>query len=107
MKAGKLRHKITIQYPSETRNDFGEVTSEWHDLVSLRAARRDLSGRQYWDAQHIHSEITTEFIIRPYPGIKSKFRIVDNSGAVFEIISPPLDPKGRGRELVLKCKIVE
>jgi SPP1 family predicted phage head-tail adaptor len=98
MRAGKLRHIITIQRPTDTRNDYGEVVEGWEDVITTRASAEPLQGREYFASQQVRSETTTRFRIR-WPGmpITPDMRVMFE-GRAYDIDSV-IDPNERHREL--------
>lgn len=105
MRAGKLRHPITIQRPVEARDDFGSVTPTWEIFATTRAEILGLSGREFFAAQQVNSEITTKIKIRHRAGILPTMRVLHGS-TVYQLAAPALDPTGRGEELHLLCTLV-
>ena len=102
MLAGKLRHRITIQTRTDTQDGFGQPVASWVNLVTNEPAeKRDLSGRELIAAQAVHSETTTEFVIRYRSGFDSKARVMFD-GDVWTL-NAVLDPDGRRRMLRLHC----
>lgn len=105
MRAGQLRHQITIQRPVETQDAAGGVVTSWVDVASPRAEVVGLAGREYFAAQGVHSEITTKIRIRYRAGLSATMRAL-HGATVYEIAAPPLDPTGKRDELHLLCKVV-
>lgn len=102
MQAGKLRHRITIQTRTDTQDGFGQPVASWTNyLLNEPAEKRDLSGRELIAAQAVHSETTTEFVIRYKAGIDAKARILFEG--VKYTLNAVLDPDGRRRMLRLHC----
>lgn len=102
MRAGRLRHEITIQEPTATQNAVGEETLSWSDYATVRASVEPMSGREYWNSKQVQSEITHEIRIRYYPGVTSEMR-VSWGNRVFEIESV-INVNERNREMILMCK---
>ncbi|MBO8183770.1 MAG: phage head closure protein, partial [Archaeoglobus sp.] len=48
MRAGELRHRITIQQMQDTQNEYGEPTKEWVDAATVWASIEGLRGREYF-----------------------------------------------------------
>jgi SPP1 family predicted phage head-tail adaptor len=102
MRAGRLRHRITIQDYTESQNTFGEVTKNWTDYATVWAAVEPVKGREFWESQQINAEITTKVTIRYLAGIKPKMRILYDT-RIFEIDSV-INVDERNRELQLLVK---
>jgi len=102
MQAGQLRHRISVQAKAGGKDDFGNVRTDWTEVLSARAKKEELSGRELFAAQAVSSEITTRFRIRHRDGIKASMRIVTADGTAYNIISS-IDRDGRRRELQILC----
>lgn len=102
MKIGKLRHRITIQEYTETRDSFGAEIKNWTDKAFVYASVTPVSGREYYAASQVHSEVTAKVLIRYLPGIESTMRVLFD-GRVFEILSV-INTEEKNTELVLMCK---
>lgn len=104
MNAGALRHRITLQQPIETQDEFGEVVITWQDVASVWAEVADLSGREFFAAMQTVSEITTRVRLRHRSDVETRWRMV--VGARVLDIQAVIDPDGRKRELLLLCREV-
>lgn len=102
MRAGLLRHLVTIEHYTVIRLPNGTIIEDWAPFANVWAEVRDLRGREFWSAQQVQSEVTTRILIRYLPGVSSDMRVV-HEGQVYEI-DHILEPDGRRRELQLLCK---
>ena len=48
MRAGQLRHRISIQTPTETQDDAGAIVTTWTEIVETWAAVEPSSGSERW-----------------------------------------------------------
>ena len=66
MRAGPLRHQITLQRRSRAGDTFGDSrgTDTWTDLATVRADVRPLRGREFFEAQQVKSEVTHKVVMR-------------------------------------------
>jgi len=101
LRAGRLRHIVTIQRVTETQDGYGDKSEAWADVADLRAGIEPLRGREFFDAQHVSADVTTKIVIRYYSGIVPKMRVI-NGSRIWEIKSV-IDPDERHRELQLMC----
>lgn len=101
MRAGELRHRVTIQQPVEVLDDYNTPSVVWQDFARVWAAIEPLSGREYLQLQNTNAEITVRIRIRYLPGITPAMRVVYGS-RVFNI-QAVIDVEEKHRELHLMC----
>jgi SPP1 family predicted phage head-tail adaptor len=105
MKAGEHQCLVTFQQRSATLNDFGESTDTWVRITEDWAKIEPLSGREFFSALQTQSDVTTRITCRyssAIAGIKAQDRIVYGA-TVYDIRTPPINPKMRNRELQFMC----
>jgi SPP1 family predicted phage head-tail adaptor len=102
MKAGALRHLVTLQAPLVTTNDYGEAITTWQDVATLSAALVPLSAREFFHAQQTQADVTHKVMLRYRPGLTPTMRLVV-CGRIFHIASV-IDREERQVELELLCK---
>ena len=101
MRAGRLRHTISIEQISETQNDYGEAVKTWADyLTDIRAAIEPINGREYFAQDSRHAEVSTRFRLRYQEGITNKMRIKYGT-RYYNIISVILPNERKCAELIL------
>lgn len=107
IRAGKLRHKITIQQPGASRDSCGgPAKSNWTDFkTGVWASVEPLQGKEYHAAVQDRAEVSTRFRIRFIAGLKPDMRIVYD-GRVFGIVSI-IDPNERHVELQIMTTEVQ
>lgn len=64
MRAGLLRHRITIQKQSFTRNNYGEKVGVWNDNINVWAQIQPLRGREYFESQQVQSAVSHRIRMR-------------------------------------------
>lgn len=69
MKAGRLRHRVSLQKPATGRLPSGQPATGWIDVASVRAEVADVSGREMMDGGAELSSTTTRIWMRRYPPI--------------------------------------
>lgn len=106
MRAGALRHRVTLLQPTQTRGStFGDVQKSFASAGQVWAAMEPLRGRELLAAQQLNSEARVRFRVRRSSvtaPVTATWR-VDWGGRIFDIVEPPVDPDGRGVELRLIC----
>lgn len=104
MRAGKLRHRITLTEPVEAQDAYGEPVKTWRPIADGEcwAEKRDLSGRELFQAQQINSEVSTSFRIRYREDVDARMSVEYRDR--FWHIEHLQDPDGLRDELLLLCR---
>lgn len=100
MRAGKLRHRITIQQPGLYQDpQTGEMISGWATVWDkVPASVEPLSAREFIAAQAGQSEVTARIVIRYREGVLPTMRIL-HRGTVYNIQGVLADADS-GREYI-------
>jgi SPP1 family predicted phage head-tail adaptor len=65
MRAGNLRHRVTIQRVAlATADSYGQQTEEWSDVATVWAEVRSLNGIEGWKAKQIQPEASVQVLMR-------------------------------------------
>lgn len=99
---GELRHIITIQKLNNSQNEYGEVLEVWEDILNVRAGIYPISGKEFFAAETVNSQITHKVKIRYIKGLTPNMRINFNN-RIFSIESI-INFQERNIELQLLCK---
>lgn len=92
MKAGSLRHRITLQAQGQTRGPDGEWEPAWTDFAAnVPASIVPLSGREFLSAGEMQGEVTARITIRWRPGVVDTMRVL-HDGTVYAIRAVLPDP---------------
>lgn len=92
MRAGRLRHRISLQRQQETRDpDTGAVIVAWVEVAKPWASVEPLSAREFIASQAAQSEITARITIRYRSDVTAKDRIV-HRGKTYNIEGVLPDP---------------
>lgn len=111
MRAGPLRHIVTLQRPVNTQTASGSVRDDFEDwLVDIAASVEEVSGRESWVAEQVAAEVDARIRIRYREGVTAQMRVVHKiqpgspTGIdVYDIVAP-VKADGRKEELHLMCK---
>jgi SPP1 family predicted phage head-tail adaptor len=109
MRAGRLRHKVTLQRRVETTNAIGETVWYYADVAEIFAHIEPLSGKEYFGAQQVQSDVTTRVRVRYRTGLQPTMRLVHvreaGSPTLFDYydIQSIIQPHTDRRELQLMC----
>lgn len=101
MRAGRLRHRVTLQQPVQVRNADGTQARDWLDVGTAWAAVEPLRGREFLESGQQHADLTHRVVMRHRP-VEATWRVV-HGGHVLNIESV-VDKEHRGVELELMCK---
>jgi SPP1 family predicted phage head-tail adaptor len=104
MRAGLLRHVITIQNETVTRDATGAEVVTWGAFLTARAAIENLSGSEAF-ASNIDQRLAqrmTKITIRARDGLTTKMRVLHGS-AVYNI-EQIIQDRTQAREINLICE---
>lgn len=85
MKAGDLRHPITLMKPVDSVNSVGRPVKAWRDQATVYAAKADVSGREFYVAQSYHAEDIVTWTLRWRGDVTPEWRVRHGS-LVYEIV---------------------
>ena len=84
MKAGDLKHLITIERATTITDDRGNRRPEWLPVVTCWASMADVSGRDFYAAQAYQAQDIVTFGIRWRDDINKECRI-NKGGTIYQI----------------------
>lgn len=102
MRAGLLRHVITIEQVTETQDDSGSVVETWATFKKVHSTYEPQSGTESFKEDQQQAFETVKFRIRYLAGITPKMR-VSFDGRLFDILSA-IDLHGMKKETHLMCR---
>lgn len=102
MRAGQLRHLITIEEAAETQDAYGEPDLTWSTYTTAWAKVEPLSSRETVEARSVNQERTHRITMRHQDGITPDMR-VNWDGRTFDI-EGTRNIEERGRMLELNVK---
>ncbi|WP_096224897.1 phage head closure protein [Geobacillus sp. FJAT-46040] len=102
MDPGLLRHRITIQQKTRVQNEYGEEIADWVDVASVWASVNPISGREFFAAEAVNSEVTHKINMRYRSGITPDMRVKFKE-RYFQIIAV-MNLQEKNAELQLLCK---
>lgn len=105
MKTGNLRYRVTLQQFTQIDDGGGGHTEGWADVAAVWASVDPLIGKERYEAQQIQATLSHKIKMRYRAGVKPSMRVLFGV-RVFNILSPPIDPEERHRELHLLCEEV-
>ena len=104
MNADELNERINIEVNQPIQNTDGSRIDNWISQSTIWAAYEAKSGKEFFSALKINSEVNAVFRIRYRAGITNKMRIT-MKGRKFDILFINDSNKTKG-ELILACREV-
>ena len=103
MRAGRLRKRAMIQKPVAAAADaLNEKTFTWTDEEKIWVGILPQSGREFYRAQQVNTQITHLVSARYRTGLDATKRLVLEGSRVLDIAGV-VNVDERGRELILTC----
>lgn len=102
--AGRLRHRVTIEEPTETQNaTTGAIAVTWSALwTNVPAEVAPRSGREFLAAQQLQAEVSTLITFRWRDGLTPKMRIV-HGARIYNPATFLPDPDSGREYIVAAC----
>jgi SPP1 family predicted phage head-tail adaptor len=101
--AGKLDRQIAIKIATIGADDFGAPTETLADVATVWAEKRDLRGREFYQANADNAEIETVFRIRWRADVSPLNRIA-YAGRDYDIVSVAEIGRRDGLEIMAKAR---
>ncbi|AOM42429.1 phage head closure protein [Xenorhabdus hominickii] len=106
MRAGRLRHRVTIRKNEASRGKFGEVLNNWVDLATVWAEVKAISRRELVASGAVFSEATVRIWLRYRADVTTAnsitFHGANTTGTAFSIMA--VIPDAKYTRLELLCK---
>lgn len=99
MRIGTLDNRVQLQHRTLTPNARGEQVQSYTTYATVWARRNDVRGREFFAAQQINFEGTTEFTIRYRTDVLITDRIVEGS-KTYNIRHIAEFPRNKGLSLI-------
>ena len=99
MRAGELRHQLTIEQAQEARDAFGAAVVTWVAFATVPGKVEALAGQEQFLDHQTKPEGTDRATIRYLDGLTEKMRVV-HDGVPYNILRIS-DPDGRKIQQVL------
>lgn len=85
LRAGNLRHRVTIQQPGTTRDpNTGESIPGWVDVATVWASVEPLSAREFIAASATQSKVSARIVMRHRADVTAGMRIT-HRGRLYNI----------------------
>lgn len=86
MRPGDLDRQVLIESLTTGQDSVGDVTETWAEVATVWAAKRDVGGREYFDAAQVNAEVTTVFKIYHRDDVTPTCRLTCD-GEVYDIVN--------------------
>lgn len=105
MLIGALRQRVTLLQLVQRDGALGETLSSWSPVAVVWAQVKDLSGREWYEAQQLpEGDVSVEITIRFRAGLTRTMRI-QHGAKTYDVIAV-LDRDGQKKFLRLMCREV-
>lgn len=104
MRAGELRHRVTLEQRTQTVASQGSLTPIWQGVATVWAAVEPVGGDEGERGKHADATITHRVRIRYRPDVSPKMR-VSYGDRRLEVVAV-LNQEERDREVFLMCREV-
>jgi len=102
MRAGELRHQVTIQRNTATAQDnYGQVVESWSTIATRWASIRPMTGDESEEGKQVKAKATHEIKMRYLVDITTKDRVKLGT-RIFNVYSI-INTEEKNKETVLKC----
>ena len=105
MQAGKMNCKLTFQSFTTTRDTNGEELKTWTDYATVSAQKMSKTGREFYNANKVNSEVNAVYKIRYNSAITLLMRFKEKGN--FYDIAFLDNVEDRNHELLIAAKEVE
>lgn len=102
MRAGSMRHSVTIEAQTKVQDSTGAIVPTWSDFAAVRASIEPIAGREFFAASQVQSNVNTRIRIRFLSGITPKMRVVHGAD-LYDIEAVLPDSKSGRHEMQLMC----
>lgn len=104
MKAGALRHHVSIEASSTVQDNYGTLTTTWTPFAYVYAAIEPLSVKDFIHAQQLTSRLTTRITIRFRRDVmRAGIRLIGPDDTIYTPIGILPDPMNGRTYLTLPC----
>ena len=102
MRAGRLRHRLTLQSKTTTQDAYGAAVVSWADQGEVWGAIEPITGKEYFAQDQVQSEVRVRIVLRYTSGLDTTWR-VKHSGLYYDIVDV-IDHDLQGRMMTLMAR---
>lgn len=100
-RAGELKQRVVVEAPTVARNAQGGFSETWATAEQRYAKIEPLTGREFFEAQRVDSDVTHMITMRYYSGLTTSHRITYGSRTFY--IESVLNTDERDWKTVCMC----
>jgi len=107
MRAGRMRHRVTVQNNAKTQDAAGAKVDNWTDQFTVWASIEPLKGEEYLAGRAQAQKVTHRVEMRYRSGVTAEKRLkfVDRESVTRYLeIEDVIEPFIRGTDLKLMCR---
>jgi len=100
MRAGRLRHRLSLQQQTQVQDAYGGFTTTWTTVATVWGAIEALRGKESFEVGQTNSEVTARVVIRYgdlWAGLDNTWRVTDAHSGVKYDIESVIQPEERSR----------
>lgn len=105
MRAGSLKHRLSLQSRTTSRDAAGQPVESWQEIAKPWADIRYVSGVEATRADATANIAKVSIQIRKRAGVAAGMRLVDRAGVVYRILDVLPDMRAKDR-INLPCEVV-
>lgn len=102
MKIGELNKRVILQRLTMTKNTYGEIMEQWDNVATVWASIKPISGREYFAAEAVNSDVTHKVIMRYRADITADMRV--KYGDRYFTINSVINANESGISTQLMCR---
>ena len=103
MRAGRLKHRITLQRYNVTKDEYGQDVESWVDIATIWADFLPKRSKEFYAEQQVNAELTAVISIRYRSDFGERDRVI-YVGRTYEVIGQPINIEMRNRELQISVR---
>lgn len=101
VRAGRLRHRVTVQSQATVQNAYGEGVRSWSNVAEVWAEVSPISARELFAAAQAQATTTHRITIRYRNDVTASCRV--KFGTRYFAIDGVMNPDERNDRLLLLC----
>lgn len=79
LRAGKLRHRVSIQAVTHVQDSYGDALQTWTTVATRWASIEPAGGRETYEADQQRPDVSGLVTMRPYAGLTTRHRLLFGS----------------------------